>query len=80
MKHGDKFGAWSLIGDEPFGQGGNSVVWRAESADFADATIKFLTRFDRYARFRDEVRFQQSLSNNPGVLPLLDSYKAQLNC
>jgi serine/threonine protein kinase len=78
MKHGDKFGAWSLIGDEPFGQGGNSVVWRAESADFADATIKFLTRFDRYARFRDEVRFQQSLSNNPGVLPLLDAYLPDL--
>jgi serine/threonine protein kinase len=38
------------------------------------AAIKFLTRFDRYARFRDEVWFQQNFSDHPGVLPLLDSY------
>jgi serine/threonine protein kinase len=74
MKPGEKFGAWTLVGDEPLGKGGNGIVWHAEGVNREAAAIKFLTRFDRYARFRDEVRFQQDLSSHPGVLPLLDSY------
>ncbi|MBN2270945.1 MAG: protein kinase [Sedimentisphaerales bacterium] len=74
MKTGETYGIWTLRGDEQIGQGGNSIVWRATAVDHESAAIKFLTRFGRYARFRDEVLFQKKLSEMPGVLPLLDEY------
>ncbi len=72
MKAGDTYGVWTLVGDRELGQGGNSIVWRAEGPSHAAVAIKFLTRFDQYDRFRDEVRFQHQMSSRPGVLPLLD--------
>lgn len=74
IKTGERFGKWILVGDEPLGRGGNSDVWRAVGAEKEEVAIKFLTRFDRYDRFRDEVRFQNSLSSELGILPLLDNY------
>ena len=74
MRSGEQFGGWELIGDGPLGQGGNSVVWRCAGGSCTSAVIKFLTRFDRYPRFKAEVSFQRELSDHPGVLPLVDSH------
>jgi serine/threonine protein kinase len=74
MKAGEKYGAWTLVGEKPLGEGGNSAVWRAEGVNGEQAAIKFLTRIDRYAGFRSEVQFQRDLSTHQEVLPLLDSY------
>jgi serine/threonine protein kinase len=78
MKPGEQFGNWTLVGDKPLGEGGNSVVWRVTGPTHEAAAIKFLTRFDRYKRFRDEVRFQQEHSQHAGILPLLDAYLPDL--
>ena len=74
IKAGECFGEWTLVGDKPLGCGGNSDVWRAVGSTQQEVAVKFLTRFDRYERFKDEVRFQKSLSFHVGVLPLLDNY------
>jgi hypothetical protein len=74
MKAGERYGDWIVVGDKPIGEGGNSVVWRVKGPAADEAAIKLLTRFDRYTRFRDEVGFQQTHSNHPGILPLLDAY------
>lgn len=73
MKHGDHFGDWELMDENPLGQGGNSTVWRVRHGNIEGA-LKLLNRFDRYPRFVDEVRFQTDHYKGEGVLPLLASH------
>lgn len=76
MKEGDTHGQWTL--DCKIGEGGNGSVWRANGPDGHVVAMKFLMRFDRYARFRDEVKYQSASSMKMGILPLLDSHLPDL--
>ena len=70
---GEVFGAYTLI--ESLGAGGNAEVWKATTAG-RDVALKLLRRYRRdepYARFKREVQQLQTLGDEPGVLPYLDS-------
>lgn len=58
------------------GSGGNGDVWEAEGPDSRRCAIKFLHNIDpkRYARFKAEVQVLSRLHDQPGILPVLQSY------
>lgn len=72
-RKGDRLGGWTL--ECPIGRGGNAVVWQAVDDEGAYAAVKILKRRgeEALARFRDEVRVLRSLSDAPGLLPILDA-------
>jgi serine/threonine protein kinase len=66
-------GGWRLL--EELGRGGNARVWLCEpEAGGEKVAVKFLTRLERYERFRREVEFHRRRRAHPGVLPLLDAH------
>lgn len=78
-KTGEQFGCWRL--EKFIDKGGNGEVWLASDTETGrKGAIKFLhvdyqkAENPRFKRFRDEIRTQASLADNPGVLPVLDSH------
>lgn len=88
FKRGQRFGDWTIIGNNAVGLGGNGVVWQCEKPGGTKAAIKFFNREDirrrfsnrpdelvkREKRFRDEIIFLTREARRPGILPLIDSY------
>ena len=74
-------GAGSIVGSfqivERLGEGGNAVVFRARSEQQPEVALKILKRLGptgpAYQRFKDEISTMRALSNDPGILPILDS-------
>jgi len=66
---------WDKI--EVLGEGGNGVVWKARR-DGLEYALKILNETDvneeSYRRFRDEIEILRQLSDEPGVLPIIDAY------
>lgn len=74
---GDRIGPWTLL--EPLGRGGNATVWKASrTVDDDVIALKVLDvrrpTSERYIRFRDEIAVLQTLTGEPGILPLLDHH------
>ncbi len=74
IQRGARFGPWTLL--ERLGGGGNGVVWEARDNQSRRAAVKLLHRRrgqrDRFARFRNEIRFLIEHEDYPGIVPILD--------
>lgn len=75
MKCGDRLGGCILI--EKIGSGGNADVWKAQNIESeAYYALKILRNTrphaEPYLRFRDEVRIHSGLSEDDGILPIID--------
>ena len=74
-------GADSIVGPfqiiDRLGEGGNAVVFRARSEQWPEVALKILKRKGptgpAYQRFKDEISTMRALSDDPGVLTILDS-------
>lgn len=65
---------WILDGE--LGRGGNATVWRASRGPITAALKVLRARAvsgEPYRRFRREAEFHRSVSDRPGVLPLIDA-------
>jgi serine/threonine protein kinase len=90
LSHGQRYGQWTLVGDEEIGKGGNGIVWLAENPEGTKGAIKFFNRDDlkkrfdnrpeeiakRETRFHEEIDFLTREGNRPGILPLIDSHSS----
>ena len=78
LAQGQRFGPWTLQGENALGEGGNGEVWLAENSKGITAAIKFLHTENfgtqRETRFRDEIKFLENELNRLGILPFIDSY------
>jgi serine/threonine protein kinase len=78
LQAGQKFGEFTLQGDQLLGKGGNGVVWAAVSGNGTPAVVKFLMsglfESGRYKRFVGEIDCLKRLGAREGVVPLLGSY------
>ena len=54
LKHGQRFGDWTLIGDKAVGAGGNGIVWQCHNSRGIKGAIKFFNREDIRRRFPDK--------------------------
>lgn len=79
IRAGQRYGQWTITGEDPLGAGGNGQVWRVKAADGRTGAIKILFagggpggRY-RLGRFLDEIAFLRAHPAASGILPLLDS-------
>jgi serine/threonine protein kinase len=86
-KPGDRYGDWTLTGEKPIGEGGNSIVWQVKHDDgTTTGAIKVLKsghiaerdkkkeKEQRVQRFLNEIKFHTHHRGRPGILPLLDAH------
>ena len=70
---GAKIGPWTLV--QELGSGGNGEVWEA-TRDGETRALKLLKKLkgEPLDRFLREVKTQLACTDDPGVLPIVDSY------